>query len=543
MFVFGKRLDIHGEPLGEVKNDSTSYNHLRLKKVTRRYNDAMQKNRQVLVAVFFGFAGGIALYSFFDLGFSFVILNGVLGSTLLFYWHFYFPQQRILLYGVLVIFSATLGMYRFETVQGKYDTAHFFQYIGQQVSLKGIVVDEPDVRERTTRIVLQITEKHEQHIWTDRVLVTTDQYPEWRYGDEVTLVGELILPENFRNSETGRVFDYVSYLAKDGIHFQMFYPEIKLLDRGKGNWVRTRMFSLKTMFLNRIARIFPEPHGALLGGLLVGAKQSLGEDLLGDFRATGIIHIVVLSGYNITIVADAIMRTLAIFPRVIAYSFGATSIILFAIMTGAGATVVRASIMALLVIIARATGRMHTITVALMVAAFLMLLHNPFVLIFDPSFQLSFLATIGLIYLAPILEKKMEKILSFAGARALFVATVATQIVVLPLLLYQMGEFSLVAVPVNLLVLPTISLTMLFGFLAGTVSMLGTIISFPFSAIAYGLLSYVLFTVHIFSSLPFASIIIPTFPVWIMIALYGVLSIFLVYQYEKSEKDELYNDE
>ena len=121
----------------------------------------------------------------------------------------------------------------------------------------------------------------------------------------------------------------------------------KKIGEGDGGSVRSILFAVKSAFMSRIQSLLPEPHSSLLGGILLGAKESLGRAVLDDFRIVGLIHIVVLSGYNVTLVAEAIMRALSFFPRAFGMAFGAGSIVLFAILTGAGATVVRASTMAL----------------------------------------------------------------------------------------------------------------------------------------------------------------------------------------------------
>jgi competence protein ComEC len=206
-------------------------------------------------------------------------------------------------------------------------------------------------------------------------------------------------------------------------------------------------------------------------------------------------------------------------PQLAAISLGSVSIVLFAVVTGAGATIVRASIMALLVLLARATGRVYEITIALFTAGFLMLLHNPKILVFDPSFQLSFLATFGLVYLAPLVERRLGFLPSKWHIREVTTATIATQAFVLPLLLYKVGELSLVALPVNLLILLVVPLTMLFGFLAGAIGFLSFFASLPFAWIAYAFLAYQLGVVRIFSFLPFASVHIP-FPLLLLVAFY-----------------------
>jgi len=173
-------------------------------------------------------------------------------------------------------------------------------------------------------------------------------------------------------------------------------------------------------------------------------------------------------------------------------------------------------------VLAKATGRLYDVTRALLVAGFVMLLHNPQILVFDMSFQLSFLATVGLIYVSPLILRHVHFVTERLHLRDVVVATVSTQVFVLPFILYTMGELSLVALPVNLLVLAGIPLTMLFGFLAGMVGFISTTVAVPFAFVAYGLLAYELAVVEWFAALPFASLTIPVFPLWLAVLWYGL---------------------
>lgn len=191
--------------------------------------------------------------------------------------------------------------------------------------------------------------------------------------------------------------------------------------------------------------------------------------------------------------------------------------------------------MAVLVIIARATGRTYQITRALIFAAFFMVLHNPKILVFDSSFQLSFMATVGLIHLAPALERYFGWVSTRFQLREFATATIATQLFVLPMLLYKMGELSIVAFPVNLLVLPAVPITMLTGFLTGVVGFLNTPLSLPFAYASEALLSYELFVVDIFSKIPFASIQIESFPLWGAFLMYVLYGLLLFHLYQKTQ--------
>lgn len=277
-----------------------------------------------------------------------------------------------------------------------------------------------------------------------------------------------------------------------------------------------------------LGRVIPEPHSAFMGGLTVGARKSIPKDLQDDFRKTGVIHIIVLSGYNITIVSDTIMRFSSFLPRMFGVTLGVLGIILFSIMTGASATVVRASLMALLVILARVTGRFYEMSWALFVTGFLMVFQNPKILRFDSSFQLSFLATLSLIYLEPYFEKRFQFITKKFKLREIVSSTCATQIFVLPLILYKMGLFSAVSLPVNLLILTFVPATMFFGFITGGIGIFSSILSVPFGWLSYALTQYELWIVKIFASLPFASKTISNFPLWLMLLVYIIYAIIIL---------------
>lgn len=458
----------------------------------------------ILVA---GFTGGVAFRSFIDLGSAFTLFLIFAGVALFLF--FTIKKDRKVFLVSLAIISVGLGMLRYDISDTHRGDPLLNNQIEKTVSVRGIISDEPDLRSDHTNLTVDITEINvgeAKHPIKTRALIITDRYPPWNYGDEISVTGKLLVPKNFEQSDTGRSFDYVSYLAKDGIFYQFIRPTISRTGEGKGNFIKRELLLLKHAFLDRVSRVIPEPESSLLGGLLVGAKQSLGKDLLDDFRIAGVIHIVVLSGYNLTIVADAIMRFFSFAPRMTSLMLGGGSIVLFSIMTGAGATVVRASIMALLALLARATGRIYEITLTLLFAGFVMLLYNPKILIFDPSFQLSFLATLGLIHGAPLLEKHLRFFPKSFGLRDIVSATLATQIFVLPLLLYMMGNFSIVSLPVNLLILPFIPLTMLFGFLTGIVGFISIFLSFPFAFTAHLFLWYELKIVEIAAAIPFASV-------------------------------------
>lgn len=390
----------------------------------------------------------------------------------------------------------------------------FENNVGEKVSFKGIIVDEPDIREKNQKITTEVKIGKDK----TKILITTGLDEDFKYGDEISVIGILAKPENFVTDQ-GKIFDYIHYLKKDGIYYVMSFTKIDVLSHRHGNFIKSILFSAKEQFLFAMNRAIPQPESLLMGGLILGEKSSFSQALRQSFVNTGTIHIVALSGYNVTIVAEWIMKIFSFLPKNFGIGVGIFSILLFVCMTGASSTAIRAGIMAILALIARATGRNYDVGRALIIAGVLMVVLNPFILIYDVSFQLSFLATIAVIFISP----RMEKYFMWIGwhwLRDIVVVTFSAYIFVTPFILYNMGNLSLVALPANIAVLPFIPFTMLLGFITGFVGLVFFPLSIPFGYLSYFLLQYELGAIAFFSNLPFASFTISSFPLWLTILIY-----------------------
>ena len=500
---------------------------------------------QILFSIIGGFLLGVAVNS--SLGFHGETLLFVSAATSL-------VTLVVLLFKkaknfIWIFFLATAflwGMFHVGTVL-VHDSEHVQKlagFVDEHMTVTGVVVRDPDLRVSRKKIVIQADAVQggigeEIHVDGVHILVTVDRHDAVTYGDLVVVNGRLLVPENFI-TDTGREFDYQNYLAKDDIFYQMFLPEFQVIDTGYGSRIASWMLSLKRVLVHSINRVFPQPEGSLLAGELFGEKSALGGKLQDAFRRTGVIHIVVLSGFNITIVALFMIWLLTrIFHPRVALFFGIAGIVLFALLVGGGATVIRASIMAILVIIARLIGRDYDVTRALFMAAFFMILHNPKILVFDISFQLSFLATLSLIYIAPYIEKKLGWVTTKIELRETLVQTLSAQVFVLPLLIYSIGEFSVVSVLVNALVVPLVPMTMLLGFITGIVGLVSQTITFVFMVPAYLLLKLQLVFVEFFNKLSFAAVYIPPIPWWFVLLLYIGIGFWVARQYMNKNHDEL----
>ncbi len=429
-----------------------------------------------------------------------------------------------------LLFSAAFlvgfGRFYFYTMHLEHNSLQ--KFIEKKIEGSATVVAEPDRRDNSLRLTIRIDSLSEK-VFTDRglVLITVDPYSNIQYGDQFNFSGVLQLPRNFK-TDSGREFNYVRFLEKDGILYQLNKPTVKNISHDHGEWLESNLLKIKYSFLNHEAEVIPEPNLSLLGGLLLGTKQSLGKGLLDNFQKVGVIHMVVISGYNITIVAEAIASAFSFLPRLLGFSLSAGSVILFVLMTGASSASVRAAVMTIVAILGKLLRRKYDVMRALLFSALLMVFMNPLILVFDPSFQLSFGATLGLLVVSPVITPYAINISDVFKLRETIVSTVATQIFLLPFLLYQSGIFSMVALPVNLLVLFPVPFTMLIGFLTGLLSFINLPLALVLGFVSNFLLSYILFVVTTAAKRSFAAVSIPIFSFKIVVLVYFIYAVILL---------------
>lgn len=486
------------------------------------------RDRLLLTGVL-GFSLGVLLYSFFSFGWFGICFSVFLG--VLFLGLQYWKKNSLYLMVSVLAVTAACGMVRVELVPRTLPEP-FLSLIDTAVTIEGIVVADPDIRETNQRLTLEVSREDA----TTKVLVVAPIFPKVRYGEKIQASGTFVTPEPFE-TDNGRVFRYDTFLAKDGVFALIKNAHVEVIGGREGALenIRGALSDFKFTGLDALGETLPEPQASLAGGLILGGKQGLGENLLNDFIRSGLIHIVVLSGYNVMIVSQFILILFGFVSKSkrFATSAAAVTIGAFVLAAGAGAASVRAGIMAGIGLYARASGRTYDALRALLFAGVLMLLWNPLTLAFDPGFQLSFIATLGLIFGIPILEKHLTCI-GNAFLREITSATVAAQIAVLPLLLYQNGLFSLVALPANLLVLPLVPLAMLASALALLAGLLVPVAAPALGLPAYVLLSYITGVVESTAHLPFAAVSIPSFPFVVVGIAYTLLGL-VWYRFSRSK--------
>lgn len=411
--------------------------------------------------------------------------------------------------GLLLAVIFLLSWWRFEVL-----TARLVAPNELPEEFVGTIVSDPDVR--GDGIFLTVKPIDLSAKFQSKILVKTARYPEWQYGDVVKVKGQLKLPEAFE-TDNGRIFNYPKYLAARGVGLTVSFAEVGLV-KSSESWLR-HLFKIKKAFTKSVNQAINEPAAALANGITVGEKQALPKDIQKAFQITSLSHIIVLSGYNINIVGDFLSR--------FGPAFGIVGIILFGIMVGGGASVWRAILMAIILVLGRRWGRNYDALRALVLVAILMSLYNPLWPLYDAGFQLSFLATAGILLGSEWWQKKLSWVTEKFTLRETLAVTLSAQTAVLPLLLYMSGILSFTSLPANVLVVPVVPFAMLLVFIVAIIGLifppLALILGYPVS----WLLNYMIAVPTLLAKLPGGYITLPLFSGWVVVGVYLAILIYL----------------
>ena len=343
-------------------------------------------------------------------------------------------------------------------------------------------------------------------------------------------------PKIIRNKKIVENFNYKMYLAKEGVSYICQKPIIADKNTSQTNSLLKPIIILREKMIQKLSLNLPFPESTLAEGLLFGGSKQLPPKLKDAFSETGMTHIVAVSGYNVTIIATYLMAfgILLGLWRKQAFYLASLGIFIFISMIGFPGSAVRAGIMGILILWAIKNSRLANADNALLLAGNIMLLINPLLLRWDIGFQLSFLATLGIIKTSPLWQKYLLSSAWTAFLKETFFMTVSAQLFVLPIILYNFHSISLISIPANLLILPIIPLTMLFVLLTAFFGLLFAPISMMFSWLAYWLLFYEIKVIEILSKFPLANLtfgdISKNFPFLWYSALFLIITLMLKYE-------------
>jgi competence protein ComEC len=462
----------------------------------------MSKSK-VFICIAISFAVGVLTASKFNL--PSVAVFVFLGLCAAAFALSFYSKNNIGVLLALFLFCAGLGALR---LQISLAPNQYQNILGSKVQMEGYVTEDADIR-ANGQFITFLPKNSGQNI-----LISTTLSQEFFYGDWLAVDGKVEEVKNFND------FDYRKYLEAKNSYAVMRNPKILILKSHQLNPLKEFLLKIKHGFVDTVGQRLYDPQSSLLLGILIGAKKNLPKNIIDNFNNTGTSHIIAVSGFNITIIISALASLAYLFGRRASFWLAVATIVSFVVITGASASVLRAAVMGFLLLVSLNIGRQYAIVPSLFFAGLIMLIINPKILFWDVGFQLSFAATLGIIFFIPVLNHLTESWPKALGAKTLILTTLSAIIATLPIILFNFGTLSFSAPLVNLLVLPVVPVTMLVGFLA-VLPFVGP----GFAFVANWLLVYILKITDFFAHIPYSSVNIQI-SVWVfwllIIAVFGI---------------------
>ncbi|HMR55397.1 MAG TPA: ComEC/Rec2 family competence protein [Candidatus Doudnabacteria bacterium] len=378
--------------------------------------------------------------------FDFRVVLGVLIVSMLAVGIALLSSKKTLLVATAFICGASIGTINWHNAQ---EPNQYESLYGQSINIEGEIVSRPSITAIGNQALIIRPDGFTQYI-----RVSLFHHTVAKGGERVWIRGQIKKPENFSN------FNYIAFLIKNNVYAELSKAKVIIYEpapEGVSNWLR----DLRQNVVRVSERNFNTETSAIVLGMLIGHKEQLPEEVESAFQKSGLIHILVVSGFNLTIIAIGVGVFARWFGRRLVDTSSLLLIWSFCILVGATSAVIRAGVMASILILSRLFGRLATSSNSLLLAVVIMSLLNPWQLFYDIGFQLSVAATFGVLEASHIRTRLNEEGIFSEIIWPSMGAIICTA----PLIAYYFGTVSLVAPLANLLVLPIVPYLMLFGVL------------------------------------------------------------------------------
>jgi competence protein ComEC len=425
-------------------------------------------------------------------------------------------KPRILIAAVMVAIFA-VGYFQLRIPRPKYNDISYQITKSDRllVQVIGTVINEPRLNDRQgLKFGLKVVKIGNETVsgklyGTLPLLQGTGIYP----GQQLKLTGFLYLPTAASNPKG---FDFKQYLARQGIFAGIQGTEAKFIDQKPGwGWWQLRQRIVRSQLQG-----LGSPVGQLVSSIVLGGKA---VDLPGDIRdrfiAAGLAHVLAASGFQVSLLLGIILKlteSMAAKPRL---AIGMATLLAYLGLTGIQSSVLRAALMGVAVLLALTMETKVKPLGSLFLAAVIILLFDP-LLIQDLGFQLSFLATLGLIVTLPPLQAKLDWLPTTIAS--LVAVPLAASIWVLPLLCYQFNTLATYSIGVNILCTPLITIISLGGMISGMLALIFPAVGSAIASLLFYPTTLLIGITYFCTSLPGNTWAVGQMPLAIIIAIYGL---------------------
>lgn len=340
---------------------------------------------------------------------------------------------KLFLLGIVLVFVLSLRFFLFYSSQKQF-------YDGQYISFTTTIRQEPKIISNN----MLVTAKPSQYKQISLFLPRTS---ELQYGNVIAVAGEVVRRQTAKNT-----------------YFSIYMPTVTRI-HNKENALLAPIYVFRQKVISFFKETLQTIPASLLLGIVFGIKQQMPKEFMDGLRTTGVLHVIAASGMNVTIIGGFFTAIFSyFFSRKIAILFSIAGILFYAVLAGLEPSIVRASCMGIIVFTAQIMGRQTLAWYGLLLTGYGMLFYDPSLLT-DVGFQLSFTATLGLLYIRPLFEvnQRIKMLLQESLIGEELATTIAAQLATLGIILYHFGTYSLWSIAVNGLVLWVVPILMILG--------------------------------------------------------------------------------
>lgn len=354
------------------------------------------------------------------------------------------------------------GLLRVMAVGGGDEGRILTGYWDREVELSGVVDEWVVERWNERELVVKVSRIEETRGNLGKILVKAPLYPDYEFGQQLVIRGYLFDPGEFDG------FSYRDFLARQGVYGIIREGEIEVVGDRSNPFLR-RIYGVKSGLIEHLNQSLREPGVSVLTGIMMGEKKSLPEEWRDNFARAGLSHVMVVSGLHVSLVGAyllALGRALSL-PRKISFWLILTGLFLFIVLVGFSSSIIRAGVMCSLVLVSQQAGRLSDSRRALLLVGAIMLFLDPTVLMIDVGFQLSFLATWGILTFGRKLTSWLAWLPDWMKFREVAAMSLAATLYTFPVVVDNFGQVPALGVVSNLVVLPLLPILVIYGLVIG----------------------------------------------------------------------------
>lgn len=300
---------------------------------------------------------------------------------------------------------------------------------------------------------------------------------ELEYGDRIKFNGEFYEPEGVRNYKG---FSYKKYLQTEKIYGTVKTEKVQVISKNNTSFIFKINNTIRDKIIKQLKNILPDETSGLLIGLMLGDKTYISDEVRLDFQKSSLAHILAVSGAHVSYIILGItyLNSINKMSKKSGYIFTIFILIVFIFITNFAVSVIRACIMSIILILSKLLYRKANIKNSMIISLVIILMFNPYS-IYSASLQLSYLGTIGVVFVSPIVQKYFEKITEKVIKKKIsrtqkiikiISVPIAAQITILPVMVRNFNTISLTFLISNIVAMPLLGICIIGGYLLTIVS-------------------------------------------------------------------------